>query len=51
MINSLSALLDLPAQRIGLKATTSERMGFTGRKEGLAASVVVTIALPDQESL
>ena len=51
MINALSALLDLPAQRIGLKGTTSERMGFTGRKEGLAASVVVTIALPDEEGL
>jgi 2-C-methyl-D-erythritol 4-phosphate cytidylyltransferase/2-C-methyl-D-erythritol 2,4-cyclodiphosphate synthase len=49
MIENLATLLDLPHSRIGLKATTSESMGFTGRKEGLAASVVVSITLPEQE--
>ena len=50
MITSLSQLLSLPASRIGLKATTSESMGFAGRKEGLAASVVVSVNLPEKES-
>ena len=49
MIETLSHLLQLPEQRIGLKATTSESMGFTGRKEGLAASVVVTVRMPEKE--
>jgi len=51
MIETLSRLLQLPEQRIGLKATTSESMGFTGRKEGLAASVVVTVQLPEKDDL
>ena len=51
MIETLSRLLQLPEQRIGLKATTSESMGFTGRKEGLAASVVVTVRLPEKDDL
>ena len=46
MIARLSALLDLPAQRIGLKATTTEGMGFTGRREGLAAMATATVVVP-----
>lgn len=43
----LSRLCDLPISRIGLKATTSEKMGFTGRGEGLAAQAIATVLLPD----
>ncbi|MCU0885517.1 MAG: bifunctional 2-C-methyl-D-erythritol 4-phosphate cytidylyltransferase/2-C-methyl-D-erythritol 2,4-cyclodiphosphate synthase [Beijerinckiaceae bacterium] len=32
--------------QVGLKATTSERLGFTGRSEGLAALATVTVRLP-----
>lgn len=35
--------------QVGLKATTSERMGFTGRGEGLAALATATLRLPEQE--
>lgn len=42
----LSALTGLPLHRIGLKATTTEQLGFTGRKEGIAAQAVVTLRLP-----
>jgi 2-C-methyl-D-erythritol 4-phosphate cytidylyltransferase/2-C-methyl-D-erythritol 2,4-cyclodiphosphate synthase len=31
---------------VGLKATTSEKMGFTGRGEGMAAFANATVRLP-----
>jgi 2-C-methyl-D-erythritol 2,4-cyclodiphosphate synthase len=33
----IGAALDLPPRRVGIKATTNESMGFTGRGEGMAA--------------
>ena len=41
---NLAAALGLPAERIGLKATTNEGMGFVGRGEGMAAFAVVSLA-------
>ncbi len=32
--------------RVAIKATTSERMGFTGRREGLAAFATCLVKLP-----
>jgi 2-C-methyl-D-erythritol 4-phosphate cytidylyltransferase/2-C-methyl-D-erythritol 2,4-cyclodiphosphate synthase len=32
--------------RVGVKATTTEAMGFTGREEGLAAQAIAAIELP-----
>lgn len=46
MQQSLGALLGLPPDRVGIKATTSEGMGFTGRKEGLAAQAIVSVEFP-----
>lgn len=43
MRERIAALLRLPPASISLKATTSERLGFTGRGEGIAAQAVVTI--------
>ena len=37
MRDALSPLLAIPPDRIGLKATTPERMGALGREEGIAA--------------
>ena len=32
--------LKIPSSQIGIKATTTEGLGFTGRKEGIAAQAV-----------
>ena len=42
----LADILSLPPTRIGLKATTTEHLGFTGRGEGIAAQAVATVCLP-----
>ncbi|HET6182702.1 MAG TPA: 2-C-methyl-D-erythritol 4-phosphate cytidylyltransferase [Acetobacteraceae bacterium] len=46
MIARLAALLGIPEGRVSVKATTTERLGFTGRGEGIAAHAVVAILLP-----
>ena len=43
----MAALLRLPLQRVSIKATTTERLGFTGRGEGMAAQAVATLRLPE----
>jgi 2-C-methyl-D-erythritol 4-phosphate cytidylyltransferase / 2-C-methyl-D-erythritol 2,4-cyclodiphosphate synthase len=42
----LSPVIDVSIDRIAIKATTTEKMGAIGRKEGMAALAVVTIRLP-----
>lgn len=44
---SVAQIMDLTLDRVAIKATTTERLGFTGRKEGIAAQAVVTIRMPD----
>ena len=47
MIARLADLLGTPPGRISVKATTSERLGFTGRNEGIAAQAAVCLLLPN----
>lgn len=42
----IAEIAGVTIDRVGLKATTSEKLGFVGRREGLAAHAVATIRLP-----
>jgi 2-C-methyl-D-erythritol 4-phosphate cytidylyltransferase/2-C-methyl-D-erythritol 2,4-cyclodiphosphate synthase len=42
----IAEIAGIPMKRIGVKATTSEKMGFTGRGEGMAAFATATVRLP-----
>jgi 2-C-methyl-D-erythritol 4-phosphate cytidylyltransferase/2-C-methyl-D-erythritol 2,4-cyclodiphosphate synthase len=42
----IAEILGLSVDRISVKATTTEGMGYTGRREGLAAQAMATVRLP-----
>jgi 2-C-methyl-D-erythritol 4-phosphate cytidylyltransferase/2-C-methyl-D-erythritol 2,4-cyclodiphosphate synthase len=46
MRQRIAELLGLPLDRVSVKATTTEGMGFTGREEGLMAQAVVSVETP-----
>ena len=43
MNETIAAALDIPVSQVNVKATTTEHLGFVGRKEGIAAQAVVMI--------
>ena len=42
----LAEIMGVDVSRVAVKATTSEQLGFTGRREGIAAMALATVRLP-----
>jgi 2-C-methyl-D-erythritol 4-phosphate cytidylyltransferase/2-C-methyl-D-erythritol 2,4-cyclodiphosphate synthase len=49
MREKIAEIAGITPSRVSVKATTSERLGFTGRGEGVAALALATVVLPAKE--
>lgn len=48
MRSRVAEILGIPISLVSIKATTTERLGFTGRREGVAAQALVTIRMSSE---
>ncbi len=48
MTAELSGMLGIAADRISVKATTNEKLGFIGREEGIAAIATASVVYPGE---
>jgi 2-C-methyl-D-erythritol 4-phosphate cytidylyltransferase/2-C-methyl-D-erythritol 2,4-cyclodiphosphate synthase len=48
MVAAIGGMLGIAADRISVKATTNERLGFVGREEGIAAIAAATVIYPGE---
>lgn len=49
MVARIAEILGIATDRVSVKATTTEELGFTGRREGIAAQAVATVRLPARD--
>ncbi|SEO53035.1 2-C-methyl-D-erythritol 2,4-cyclodiphosphate synthase [Methylobacterium sp. UNC300MFChir4.1] len=45
----IAAIAGVPLSAVSIKATTTEKLGFVGRAEGLAAQAAATVRLPEED--
>jgi 2-C-methyl-D-erythritol 4-phosphate cytidylyltransferase/2-C-methyl-D-erythritol 2,4-cyclodiphosphate synthase len=41
----IAGIIGIPSEQVSVKATTTEGLGFTGRREGIAAQAVASIRM------
>ena len=50
MRQAIAGILGIDVTRVGVKATTTEGLGFTGRREGIAAMATATVVFPQGDA-